>query len=303
MRRSGLRVVAALVTPRKAGTTEPDWAALEKVVDLVLSARVDGVCMGGATSEFPHWPVDRRKQVLSAVARMVAGRARLLAGVGAAVADEVWDLGDHALAAGYEYLLIPPPIFYRYEQSDLTEFYHVAASRLRGPILLYNLPAFTTPLAVETLRELLQGGDRIVGVKDSSGEPGLLRNLADRPTPDCLLLVGSDELILEGFRLGWDGVVSGVASCCPEPVVGLVKALDEGREALAHRLQAELHELCRELDRLPFPWGIRVCLEARGIATGPRPWPVSAHRRRQEEELRTWFRARFGPVHLGPAGQ
>jgi 4-hydroxy-tetrahydrodipicolinate synthase len=303
MKRSGLRLVAALVTPRKAGTAEPDWAALEKVVELVLSAGVDGVCMGGATSEFPHWPTDRRKQVLSAVARAVAGRARLLAGVGAAAADEVWDLGDHALAAGYEYLLIPPPGFYRYEQSDLLEFYRAAANRFQGPILLYNLPAFTTPLAVETMLELLRSGDRIVGVKDSSGEPALLRRLADRPRPDCLLLVGSDELILEGFRLGWDGVVSGVASCCPELVVRLVKALDEGREELGRRLQGQLDELCHELDRLPFPWGIRACLEARGIATGPRPWPVSASRRLQEEELRTWFRDRLARLELGPKEQ
>lgn len=300
MRRSGLRVVAALVTPRKAATAEPDWAALEKVVELALSAGVDGVCVGGATSEFPHWPVQRRKQVLSAVARTVAGRVRLLAGVGAAVADEVWDLGDYALAAGYECLLIPPPGFYRYEQSDLAEFYHVAAKRLRGPILLYNLPAFTAPLALETLYELLRSGDRIVGVKDSSGDPVLLRSLADRPTPGCLLLVGSDELILEGFRLGWDGVVSGVASCYPELVVRLVQALDQGQEALGRRLQGQLDELCRKLDSLPFPWGIRACLEARGIATGQRPWPVSARRRRQEEELRRWFLDRLGRLEAGP---
>ncbi len=285
----GRRVIAALVTPRQAGGWEPDWRALERILELVSAAGVDGVCLGGATSEYPHWSVAGRKQVLRAVAAAVGDRLRLVAGVGASVADDVWGLGEYALSVGCEQLLIPPPGFYHYDQTDLLEFYHAAARRFPGRVLLYNLPGFTTPLTVETIRRLLGDGSGIMGIKDSSGDPMLLRVLADRPSPDCRLLLGSDELLVEGLALGWDGVVSGVASCCPELVVKLVRAWDRGNEVQAGELQGRLVTLCRELDRLPFPWGIRACLEARGIATGPRPWPVSTHRLEQERVLRQWF--------------
>ena len=41
---------------------------------------------------------------------------------------------------------------------------------------------------------------------------------------DWMLLVGDDRLLSAGLLAGWDGGISGVAGCCPELLVAIVRA-------------------------------------------------------------------------------
>ena len=70
---------------------------------------------------------------------------------------------------------------------------------------------------------------------------------------------------------GWDGGISGVAGCCPELLVAIVRSFRDGRVDDAARLQVLLDELIARLSVFPTPWGIRIALEARGLPTGPLP--------------------------------
>lgn len=290
---------AALVTPVGRIAGEPDLEVLDSIIDLVLAGGMNGICIGGATSEYPHWTVPTRKRLLSEAAHHAGGRCVLLAAVGGPTLADVWALGDHALQSGYHALLLPMPYFYRYDQADLAEFCRAACDRLAAPLYLYNLPAMANGLAAETIQSLLAEMDGLAGIKDSSGDPRMLRQLAaNRGRPECRLLVGADELILEGLQLGWNGLISGVASCCPELPAGLMRAWRHSDPAEAGRLQGLLTELCERLDQLPFPWGIRTCLEHRGYPTGARPWPVSEQRRTRDRELRDWLE-RWLPAAIG----
>jgi hypothetical protein len=53
--------------------------------------------------------------------------------------------------------------------------------------------------------------------------------------------------------------------------------------------QALLDQLLDELERLPFPWGIRVGLGVRGVPTGPLSLPLAAVRKQQIAQFRGWF--------------
>ncbi len=105
------------------------------------------------------------------------------------------------------------------------------------------------------------------------------------------LLVGDDRLLHAGLRAGWDGSISGVAGCCPELLVAIVRSFRDGRPAETSRLQALLEELIAHLSVFPTPWGIQIALEARGLSTGPLPLPLSPTRLQQIAEFQTWFRA------------
>ena len=80
--------------------------------------------------------------------------------------------------AGGRALLLPMPMFFRYEQQDLETFCSHLSGTLRAPCLLYNLPAFTNGLTVETIARLLRNEAFVVGVKDSSGVAANLDALA-----------------------------------------------------------------------------------------------------------------------------
>ena len=136
---------AALPTPlRRDGRV--DLPTLDRIVDLVVEAGVDGICIGGATSEYPHFDVAERVAVIERVADRLTGDTALLVGVGAPSTSRVVELAHVAAASGARALLLPMPMFFNYEQEDLAAYCAELARRLPAPCLLYDLPDFTNAL-------------------------------------------------------------------------------------------------------------------------------------------------------------
>lgn len=268
-----------------------DDAAFDRVVDLVVEAGVSGICIGGATGEYPHFEAAHRQALIRrAAARLPPGHS-LLVGIGAPSMRLAIELGETAIAAGSRALLLPMPMFFRYEQQDLEAFCRAVSRALRAPCLLYNLPAFTNGLERSTIVNLLRTEPHIVGIKDSSGDPTNLPALAgERGSQPWSLLVGDDRLLLAGLQAGWDGAVSGVAGFCPELLVALHRSAIGKQTNEAARLQGLLDELIARLAAFPAPWGIRIGLAARGYPTGPLPLPVTPGRERQIAEFTVWLR-------------
>jgi 4-hydroxy-tetrahydrodipicolinate synthase len=225
----------------------------------------------------------------------------LLVAIGAPTMRHAIDLGEAALEAGSRALLLPMPMFFRYDQDDLRAFSAEVSRNLRAPCLLYDLPDFTNGLAPETVLSLLRDEEFIVGIKDSSGRVENLAAFGGAPGREAwTLLVGDDRLLLRGLESGWNGSISGVAGFCPELLVALYRTFVESRQAEAARLQALLDELIVQLGVFPAPWGIRIGLAARGLDTGPLPLPLTPARQFQIEKFTEWFRAWLPRVGLKP---
>jgi 4-hydroxy-tetrahydrodipicolinate synthase len=285
-RLSGL--YAALTTPRSDRGTV-DFETIDRHVDLLIQAGVDGICLGGATSEYPHASVDERKQIILRTARRLPADRKLVVAIGAPSQGQVLDLGGCAFEHNSAAVLLPMPFFFRYQQQDLHAYAASISRRLAGPCLLYDLPDFTNALAPETAIDLLIAEPAIVGIKDSSGKRAHLACYSEmRGEADWALFVGDDARLAEGLRAGWDGGISGVASCCPELLVALLRAHRGGQTDDVARCQALLDEFIAQIALLPTPWGVRVALESRGISTGALPWPLAPERVKQIARFRNW---------------
>ena len=148
-------------------------------------------------------------------------------------------------------------------------------------------------LILGTVIALLRSEPHIVGIKDSSGSASRLHELVTaRAGAPWSLLVGDDLLLGRGLDAGWNGGISGLASCCPELLVALYRSVARGDAAERTRCEARLAELAAQLSPFPTPWGIRLVLRARGLHAGPLPWPLSAVRRREVERLEAWVSER-----------
>lgn len=279
---------AAVATPiRQDGGV--DEGTFDRLIDFLLEAGVDGVCLGGATSEYPHVETDARVRLIRRAAARLPGARALLVGIGAPTVPQTIALGRAAIDAGSRALLLPMPLFFRYAQDDLREYCGYVSRTLAAPCLLYDLPDFTNPLAPETALTLLRQEPFIVGIKDSSGCRDRLDIFASaRGNAPWTLLVGDDHLLLAGLRAGWNGGISGVAGFCPELLVALHRSATVGDMEQAARYQHVLDEVIEQIAPFPAPWGIRIGLSVRGIDTGPLPLPLSAGREAQVRELREW---------------
>jgi len=280
---------AAVVTPLTSDG-RLDEATFDHLIEFLLSAGVQGVCIGGATGEYPHFQARERAQVIRLAAKRIPRNRALLVGIGAVSMRRIIKLGQVAIEEGSEALLLPAPMFYRYEQDDLRAFCTHVTRELAAPCLLYDLPDFTNGFAPATVLSLLREEQFVIGIKDSSGrEENLEAFVTERHGEAWTLLVGDDRLLARGLSAGWDGGISGVAGFCPELLVRLYQSVTYGRIDEAARLQALLDELIARIAVFPTPWGIRIGLAARGISTGPLPLPVTARRRQQIEAFQAWF--------------
>ena len=287
MRITGL--YAALVTPIDArGAVDPD--TLDQVCDFVLERGVDGVCIGGATAEYPRLELAERLAIIDRVARRVPRGVRTITAIGGSTVPRTLALGRAAAEAGSRAVLLPMPIFFRYQQIDLAAFCAHVAGELDLPCLLYDLPDFANPLQPDTVIQLLERERNIVGIKDSSGRvENLVRFVQARGDREWTLLVGDDRNGLAGLEAGWDGGISGVACCCPELMVALHRSAGRGDLDEARRCQKLLDELIGRLAVLPTPWGVRVALRVRGIDTGPLPLALAPERLHQMAEFEEWL--------------
>jgi 4-hydroxy-tetrahydrodipicolinate synthase len=280
---------AAVTTPvTESGAL--DLATFDRHLELLIEAGADGVCLGGATAEYPHSELHDRRVLIARAARLLPDDVVLLTAIGAPNVRHVIDLGKYALDQGSHALLLPMPMFFRYQQQDLAEYCREASQALAAPCLIYDLPDFTNPLEPATVIELLEQEEHIIGIKDSSGRPDRQSRYADaRGDSDWTLLVGDDSRLKDAMTVGWDGGVSGIAALCPELMVAAVKAGKAGNAEELARLQGLIDELITQITGLPVPWGLRMGLEARGLPTGPLPWPVSAGRREHAARLQAWL--------------
>jgi 4-hydroxy-tetrahydrodipicolinate synthase len=267
-----------------------DFTTFDRLLDFLVGAGVDGVCLAGATGEYPHFEAADRKALVRRTAELLPSGCALLVGIGAPSMRLAIELGETALEAGSLALLLPMPMFFRYQQEDLEAYCAHVSGALRAPCLLYNLPDFTNGLAPDTVINLLRGQEFIVGIKDSSGEPVNMRAFTSaREGEPWTLLVGDDRLFEQGLQAGWDGGVSGVAGFCPELLIALYRSFVERRAQETARLGGLLDELIDRLSPFPTPWGIRVGLTARGIDTGPLPLPVTPARKQQISSFMEWL--------------
>ena len=278
---------SAAVTPR-TDTGAIDYAAFDRVVDFLLAAGVDGICLGGATAEYPHATREERVRLIEHTARRLNG-STLLVGIGAAAPTDVVPLGRAALDAGARAVLLSMPLFFRYAQEDLEAFCVETARAVGGPVLLYDLPSFTTPLATDTVVRVLNGAPHVIGIKDSSGQADRIGDLGKaRGDRAWRLLVGDDGQLVDAMLAGWDGCISGTSGAFPELILATAnaaRAKDQGALAV---LQPLLRELFAQMSVFPTPWAIRIALEARGLPTGPLPLPLSPGRKAQKAAFIQW---------------
>jgi 4-hydroxy-tetrahydrodipicolinate synthase len=280
---------AAVVTPI-ASDGRVDEATFDRVIEFLLSMGVHGLCLGGATGEYPHFQARERVSLIRRAAQQMPRNRALLVGIGGQSMRRVIKLGRIAMDEGSEALLLPAPMFYRYEQDDLRAYCTQVSRDLAAPCLLYDLPDFTNPFAPATVLSLLREEQFIVGIKDSSGKQENLAAFASERRGDAWsLLVGDDRMLARGLAAGWDGGISGVAGFCPELLLRLYQNSVAGHSDEVARLQGLLDELISKIAVFPTPWGIRIGLAARGLPTGPLPLPLTARRRQQIEGFNAWF--------------
>lgn len=279
-------VSAALLTPRTPDG-ELDTNALKGLVRFLLSKGVESFAVNGATGEFCMTTAPELRLLLRAVRDAGGDSSRILCGVGSSSTRGTIELASIAANEGAAELLLPMPYFFRYVQEDLDIYCRTVANSTTLPVLLYNLPQFSSGLDKETVRKLISETENIVGIKDSSGTLDILRDLSQH-RPGACRIVGNDTVLSDAIseRI-CDGVVSGVACALPELVLNLFKNPAGSNEF--DRSTRLLSEFAARLNQFPVPWALKWAVEVRGVMPATISQPVTQNRIAQAKAFTNWF--------------
>ncbi|MGH6671089.1 MAG: dihydrodipicolinate synthase family protein [Xanthobacteraceae bacterium] len=176
-------VIAAIATAVDPNG-EPDSARSTKLARFLLDHGCDGLNVLGTTGEATSFSLDQRRRVMSAYAAGGLPLDRMMVGTGAAATADAIALTRHAAELGFAGALVLPPFYYKGVHDDGLLAYIdaiLSATSARPiPIYLYHFPAQSgLPWHVGLIRRLLDVfGERIVGLKDSSGDMEFARAVA-----------------------------------------------------------------------------------------------------------------------------
>jgi len=179
-----LQGVIAAVATAVGDNGEPDSARSVALARFLLGNGCDGLNVLGTTGEATSFSLEQRKRVMSAYAASGLPLDRMMVGTGAAATADAIALTRHAAELGFAGALVLPPFYYKGVPDDGLVAYVdaiVAATASRPiSIYLYHYPALSgLPWHVGLIRRLLDTfGERIVGLKDSSGDMEFARAAA-----------------------------------------------------------------------------------------------------------------------------
>jgi dihydrodipicolinate synthase/N-acetylneuraminate lyase len=238
---------------------------------------VDNGCSGlvalGSLGEGATLTETEKLALLKTLVKAVGERVPIIAGISSLSTADAVHLANMAAEHGCEGLMVLPPYVYSTDWREMKA--HVAAV-LRATNLscmLYNNPiAYRTDFRPAHIAELAAEHANLHAVKESSADVRRITALRALIGDRLQILVGVDDLIVEGVAAGAVGWIAGLVNAFPRESVALFRAAQQGMNEDTLRLYAWFLPLLR-LDTVPkFVQMIKLAQAAVGMGN-PRVRP------------------------------
>ncbi|MXO61976.1 4-hydroxy-tetrahydrodipicolinate synthase [Qipengyuania oceanensis] len=235
--------IPALATPFRDG--QFDESAYRKLVEWQIENGSSGLVPCGTTGEASTLSNEEHHRVIEVCVDQAAGRVPVIAGCGSNDTNNALMHMKFCERVGVTAGLCVAPYYNRPSQAGLIAHFSYLAENSDLPIVLYNVPGRTvTDIEDETVVELVRKyPDRIVAIKDASGD---LSRVADHRMGldhDFCQLSGNDELWLPHAAAGGRGAISVTANVAPALCSEFHAAIAANELARARELNDRLFPL------------------------------------------------------------
>lgn len=254
-------------------------AELRRYVDWLIEKGVHGLYPNGSTGEFTRFTVEERRRIIQIVADQTRGRVPILAGAAEANVKETIKACEYYHSLGVRAVAIVAPFYYKLSPASVYAYFAEIGKNTPIDVTLYNIPLFASPIDVPTVQRLADNFERIVAIKDSSGDiPHMIRMIkAVRPNrPEFSFLTGWDAALMPLLLIGCDGGTNATSGVVPEITRKLFDLTMAGRLDEARKVQYDLVTLFDTMIySAEFPEGFRAAVELRGFKMGVGRQPLS----------------------------
>lgn len=264
-----------------------DTDALERLVDFWLERGVSGLVVNASTGEGPLLSREEQGKLLELVLDRVNNRAIVIAGTGTVGTRETIELTMDARDRDAAAALVVTPYFFKPSDEELFQHYSSLLASVDMPVILYNVPKFTGhSIGPRVIERISREHSNLIGVKDSSGDPGLMAEIIRLVGDRISVLSGSGDMILPNLALGGKGAIVAIANVIPGTCVDIYDAFVGGDLHEAGRLQMRASYVNKVLIRDHSQIAaLKYALSLRGLDAGIPRRPLMPLPQKEEREI------------------
>ena len=278
----------AMVTPfRKDGAL--DETTLRKLIRRQIDQGIDFLVPCGTTGESPTLTREEHLRVVAITVEESAKKVPVLAGAGGNNTHEVIEIARACQKLGADGILSVTPYYNKATQEGLYQHYKAIAAAIEIPVILYSVQGRTgvniEPATVVRLAAI----ERIIGIKEASGNITQIAEIIQRVPEKFIVLSGDDAMTLPVIALGGRGVVSVASNQIPGTMSELARLANQGDFAGARKLQHQWLPLMQinfvEANPIPVKWGMSAMGLLDPVYRLPLVEPLAASKQKIEQVL------------------
>lgn len=259
--------IPALVTPF-ADNGSLNEAVVRKLVQFHIQKKTPAVVPAGTTGESPNLSDKEKQRLFEVVVEEANGKLSVIAGTGGNNTAHSVELTKIAKKIGADAALIVAPYYNKPTQEGLYRHYMKIADEGGLPVVIYNVPGRTGVNILPATVERLCEHERIVAVKEASGNLGQISEIHRRCGERLTILSGDDNLTLPILSVGGQGTISVTANIVPDKINEMIDVFLGGdyRKALnLHHKLEPLHD-AMFLETNPIP--VKTAMNLMGMNVG-----------------------------------
>ena len=259
-------VGVALITP--FDNYKVDYPALGRMIDHVIMGGVDYIVALGSTAETATLNKKERQEVYDYIVERTAGRVPIVVGMGSnntqELVEQLQSFDMHDAVA----ILSVVPYYNKPSQEGIYRHYMAVAEASPVPVILYNVPGRTgVNMTAETTLRLARATDKIIAVKEASGNMEQMQAIIDGKPEGFVVLSGDDGLTVELIKRGGEGVISVAANAFVERFCGCIHDAMAGNIAAAEETMAQMLMPIDLLFKEGNPTSVKVMTNLMGLTT------------------------------------
>ncbi|MBR5309464.1 MAG: dihydrodipicolinate synthase family protein [Clostridia bacterium] len=259
-------VMPALVTPFDE-SKNVNVPVLKSLTEHLINQGAYGFYIGGATGEGVSMTREQREILAYEAVKQISGRVPAIVHIASINLEEAKALARHAEAVGADAISAIPPLFYKYSEDDVFNYYKEIASSVNIPVMIYyntNAGFNMSARFAARLHEI----DNVTAIKWTSSDYYGMMMVKELTHGEMNVINGPDEMLLMGLCAGADGGIGSTYNFMLPTIKAVYdnfKAgnIDEARrnQILATNIIYALHKF----EGIPF---VKAMLEKQGFEVG-----------------------------------
>lgn len=276
----------AIVTPfRKDGTI--DYEKLDELIDFHCENQTDSIVICGTSGEASTLTEREHMECVKFTIEQTRGRIPAIAGTGSNCTRTAMALSEEAASYGADGVLVVTPYYNKATQRGLISHYKKVAQAAKVPVILYHVPGRTgCKMQAETVAELINTVDNIVGIKEASGDIANIAKMMALTDGKMDLYSGNDDQIVPLMSLGGIGVISVLSNVAPKETHDICQLYLDGKVKESCALQLRALPLIEALFSEVNPIPVKKAVELMGLCEGTVREPLTELEASHTERLR-----------------